>query len=163
MIVVRYGIKPSESMAMVRVKNNQSMTSARRGAKRSVRRAFTLLEIIVVVTIIALLATLIAPRLLGQIGKTKTRIAKHSAATIAEQVGLYCADNGKSGPGQEFDLTVLTQGTSPYLEAKDLLDPWGNPFMILVPGEVHPSSYDIVSYGADGQKGGEGENSDVTN
>ena len=76
----------------------------RRRATRPVRRAFTLLEIIVVVTIIALLATLVAPRVLSNIGKSKQKIASAEAASIAQQVRLWMVDNGHSRLPDDFDL-----------------------------------------------------------
>ena len=58
-------------------------------------------------------------------------------------------------------LPRLLEGDKPYLNnPNDLLDPWGNPYVVLIPGEVN-YDFDIVSYGADGQPGGEGEDSDI--
>lgn len=129
---------------------------------RPIRRGFTLLEIIVVVTIIALLATMIAPKLLQNIGKTKTRVAKAEVASIATQLGLYLADNGMSKPTQDTELTVLVEGTTPYLKASDLKDPWGRDYIIMTPGPSG-SDFDVISYGADGEPGGDGEDKDVNN
>jgi general secretion pathway protein G len=134
----------------------------RRCASRPERRAFTLLEIIVVVTIIALLATLVAPRLLQNIGKSKQGIAKAEVASIAQQVSLWMADNGHSRLPGDFDLEILTEGDDAYLRAKDLLDPWDRPYQLISPGEENPD-FDIVSYGANGEPGGDGEDADVVN
>lgn len=139
---------------------NRIRQAQRRPARGAIRRGFTLLEIIVVVTIIALLATLIAPKLLENIWKSKRRIAFTNAAMIAEQVQLYLADNGMSRPPEDFDLTLLTQGKSAQLKVDDLTDPWHNPYVIVVPG-TGGSNFDIISFAADGQVGGEGENKDV--
>jgi general secretion pathway protein G len=130
--------------------------------RREKRRAFTLLEIIVVVTIIALLATLVAPRLLKYVGKSKIKIAESKVASIYQQVNLWMADNGYSTLPDEFDLQDLVDGEEPYLRVRDLIDPWENPFVLINPGEVN-HDFDIVSYGADGQPGGEGEDADVYN
>lgn len=129
---------------------------------RSIHRGFTLLEIIVVVTIIALLATLIAPRLLGRIGQAKTAVAKAEVAEIAKQVSLYCVDHGLTKPGDDFELNMLTSGSTTYLKASDLTDPWGHEYVIVIPGDHNPD-FDIISYGADGQPGGDGENADIWN
>lgn len=134
------------------------------------RRGFTLLEIIVVVTIIALLAAVVAPRLFGQVGAAKQRAARAKAATVAKAVSLYMLDMGYSAPPDDFDLSVLRLSpedgggtTGPYLEKdEDLLDPWDRAFILRVPGEVN-ASFDVVSYGEDGEPGGEGPNADVTN
>jgi general secretion pathway protein G len=136
-------------------------TPARR-VRRQAPRAFTLLEIIVVVTIIALLATMVAPKLLQNIGKTKTKVARTEVSTIANQLGIYLADNGSSRPTQDMELIVLTEGASPYLKPADLKDPWGRDYILMVPGPSG-SDFDIISYGADGEPGGEGEDKDVNN
>lgn len=130
--------------------------------RRRRRGGFTLLEIVVVVTIIALLAALVAPRLLDNVGRAKDRIAQSEVASIAQQVNLYLLDNGFSSVPNDFSLELLTEGDKPYLRDKDLMDPWGNPYVIVVPGDVNPD-FDIVSYGADGMKDGEGDNADITN
>jgi general secretion pathway protein G len=134
------------------------------------RRGFTLLEIIVVVMIIAVLATLIAPRLLERVGTAKQTAAKAQAATIAKTVNLYVLDNGLSAPNEDFDLEVLLRTPDdgggpqgPYLErAADLIDPWGNPFEILLPPDTVNHSFDIISWGEGGEQGGEGPSEDIT-
>jgi general secretion pathway protein G len=133
------------------------------------RRGFTLIEIIVVVMIITILATLIAPRLLGRVGSAKQAAAIAKAATIAKVVNLYTLDMGISAPSNDFDLEVLLLSSDdgggpsgPYLErANDLIDPWGTPFDIEIPGIVN-NSFDIISWGEDGEPGGEGVNEDIT-
>ena len=137
--------------------------------RKQYRRAFTLLEIIVVVMIIAVLATLVAPRLLGRVGSAKQTAAKAKAATIAKTVNLYVLDMGLSAPSDDFDLEVLLLHpedgggpSGPYLErADDLIDPWGNNFEIIVPGDVN-ASFDIISFGEDGEQGGDEANADIT-
>ena len=127
------------------------------------RRGFTLLEVIVVVTIIALLAAIVAPKLLGNIGKSKQKVANAEVASIAQQVNIWMADNGVSRLSDDFELEMLLEGDDPYLgKADDLLDPWDNPYVIEIPGEVN-REFDIVSYGADGQPDGTGEDADVVN
>lgn len=130
----------------------------RRSNRRIARRAFTLLEIIVVVTIIALLATMVAPKLLQNIWKSKQRVAKSEVASIAQQLQLYLADNGMTKPSDELELTVLVPD---YLNSNDdLNDPWDRPYLLVVPGADN-ADFDIISYGGDGQEGGEGEDKDV--
>lgn len=130
--------------------------------RRARRRGFTLLEIVVVVIIIALLATLVAPRVFDNIGRSKQRVAQSGVAQIAQQVSLYMADNGMSRLPPNFDLMALTEGSRPYLRPRDLIDPWGNPYEIVVPGQEN-IDFDIISFGADGVPGGEDEDADVVN
>ena len=134
----------------------------RRATRRSRKGGFTLLEVIVVVTIIALLATLVAPRLLRHVGGAKRRAALAEASTIAEQLNLYMLDQGWDRPPSDLELNELAQGDDPYLKEKDLIDPWGNPYVLIVPGEYN-IDFDVVSYGADGEPGGEGDAKDIIN
>ncbi|MSR28537.1 MAG: prepilin-type N-terminal cleavage/methylation domain-containing protein [Phycisphaerales bacterium] len=129
---------------------------------RRTARAFTLLEVIVAVTIVAILAAVLAPRVGRFIGQAKDKRARAEAASMANQVRAYMVEAGLSKIPDDFDLEVLTAGDNPYLEKKsDLLDPWGNAYMIIVPG-VTNFDFDILSYGADGQPGGEGDAGDIT-
>lgn len=135
------------------------------------RRGFTLIEIMVVIVILALLAALVGPKLIGRtddakIGTTKTQIKQLETA-----IKLYKLDNG-SYPSTEQGLNALvskpTVGVIPknykdggYLESKQVpKDGWGNDFIYVSPGEH--GDYDLYSYGADGAKGGEGKNADIT-
>ena len=136
---------------------------ARRDRRSQPRLAFTLLEIIVVVTIIALLATLVAPRLLSNIWKAKQKVAQSEVSSLATQVGLWMADNGYSRVPDDFELDALLEGDDPFLNNDDdLTDPWNNRYVLINPGNVN-RDFDIMSYGADGTQGGEGENKDVVN
>ena len=136
---------------------------------RNVRHGFTLIEIIVVVMIIAVLATLIAPRLMSRVGTAKQTAAKAKAATIAKTINLYVLDMGLSKPSDDFDLEILLLSPDegggpqgPYLEREDdIMDPWGNPFELIVPGEIN-TSFDVISLGEDGEVGGEDVNADIT-
>ncbi|MCP3905954.1 MAG: prepilin-type N-terminal cleavage/methylation domain-containing protein [Planctomycetes bacterium] len=134
----------------------------RRQLRRRAHRAFTLLEIIVVVTIIALLATLVAPKLLGKIGQSKQKIAMAEVASIYQQVNLWMADNSFSRLPDDFELELLAEGPDATLRDKDLDDPWNRRYVLINPGERN-NDFDIASYGADGEPGGEGEDADVYN
>src|SRR5690606_17744206 len=117
--------------------NRPCRRPAARGARRAARRAFTLIEIIVVVTIISPLPAMLAPLLLNRIGQAKSGVAKGEVATIAKEIQLYLLDNGLTRPPADMDLSVLTTGASASLKATDLLDPWGNQYVLVVPGEVN--------------------------
>ncbi len=134
--------------------------SRRRPARRLRRRAFTLLEIIVVVTIIALLATMVAPKVLRWVGSSKVKVAQAEVAKLAETVRLYLLDNNLSRPDQDMELDVLIEGDDPYLgKAEYLIDPWEHPYELVVPGEEN-IDFDIVSPGEDGELG---TDDDITN
>lgn len=131
-------------------------------------RAFTLVEIIVVIIIIGILAAVIAPRLLSRVGQAKNSTAAGNAATLASQVRMFILDCGMPPPGA--NLSILMECPSgvdpkawkgPYLDNKDQLnDPWGRPFILVVPGKKNVD-FDVMSLGADGTPGGEGENADI--
>lgn len=137
-------------MHLYRIRKNQN--------RRRTRRGFTLMEIIIVVIIIALLATLVAPQLFQHFGRSQVRVAQAGVARVSSELRLYLADHGMSRIPNNFDLNTLVE--SGRLRAKDLLDPWGNPYGIMVPGEEN-IDFDIVSFGADGQPGGEDQDADI--
>lgn len=137
--------------------------------KRNVRlrRAFTLIEMLVVILILSILAALIIPRLVSRTSDAKIAAAKSDIATLTSLLQQYRVDNDKY-PTTEEGLQALRVQPSdapswkgPYL-TKDLpVDPWGNPYVYQSPG---PSGQDfqIVSYGADGAPGGDGDATDIT-
>ncbi len=135
------------------------------------KKGFTLLELLVVVIILGLLAALVGPRLIGRVGRAKTEIAKSQIALLESALDQYRLDMGYY-PSTEEGLEALISPPSdeekkrnwrgPYLKKKKIpLDPWGRPYQYRCPGEH--GEYDLWSYGADGQPGGEGENADITN
>jgi general secretion pathway protein G len=70
-------------------------------------------------------------------------------------------EQGLSRPSDDFELDMLLEGDDPYLDNADqLIDPWGNRYVIVIPGEVNVD-FDIVSYGSDGERGGEGDAADI--
>ncbi|BBA68869.1 type II secretion system major pseudopilin GspG [Geobacter sulfurreducens] len=134
------------------------------------RRGFTLIEIMVVIAILALLAALVGPRIIGRSDDAKIADAKVQIKNLETALKLYKLDSG-TYPSTEQGLMALvsapTVGTIPknyrsegYLESKQVpKDPWGNDFVYLSPGEH--GDYDLYSFGADGVKGGEGKNGDI--
>jgi general secretion pathway protein G len=141
----------------------------RREQKRVGRgRGFTLIEVIVIVVILGVLAAVIAPRFLGRIGQSKHNVTRSNAASLATAVRLFIADHGAPESGATIDILwerppqVDESRWQPYVENPEkLLDAWGNKFILKIPGDKNRYDFDIVSYGADGRPGGEGENADI--
>ena len=134
------------------------------------RRGFTLIEILVVIVVIAILATLVAPNVFQHVGAAKDATARSQIEMIGAGLDSYRLHNG-SYPTSEQGLAALWEvpgidppanWRGPYLRKPVPLDPWGNPYVYISPGEVNPNGYDLISLGADGKLGGEGENADVT-
>lgn len=122
-----------------------------------VRRGFSLIEVIVAVTIIAIFAGLIGPKLLKNIGGGKTKKAQADTKTIDTQVKLYLTDRQSTKVGADFQLDMLVPE---YIESGDeLMDPWGNRYRF--EDGTDGRDFDIVSFGRDGQPGGEGEDADI--
>lgn len=131
-----------------------------RRTNRPLRRAFSLIELIVAVTIMAILAALVVPRVTQWVGFTKSKSARADAETISNQVRMYMTAKGLSVLPSDFELVELSEGEGALLNRNQLSDPWGNPYQIRIPGEVN-LDFDIYSFGADGQAGGEGDNADI--
>ena len=138
---------------------------------RRARRGFTIAEIIVVVIIIGVLATIVATRLLPRIGQSKATVAAANANALASAIDQYrldCGDPPAGTPASQFlfqkptDPLLAEKWSGPYLKNTDgLKDPWGREFIVKFPGEKNTADFDVISYGADGQPGGEGENKDI--
>ncbi len=134
-------------------------------------RGFTIIEALVIIVILGVIAAVIAPRFLGRIGQSKQAVAKTNAASLASAVRQYIVDCGNPEPGAGIQIlyerppNITDNGTwkGPYVENIDALkDPWGRDFLLIVPGQFN-TDFDVVSYGSDGQPGGEDENADIVN
>lgn len=151
--------------------NPSAPTSAPAPAPRR-RRAFSLLEMLVVVIIMGLLVALVAPRILGNVGQARVKTTRAQIELLSGAVSQFYLDVGRY-PTAEEGLEVLLQAPSgdaaakwsgPYLEKDDIpRDGWGNDFEYLPPGEQDNNRFIIRSYGADGRPGGENENADLDN
>ena len=130
------------------------------------QQAFTLIELLIVMIIIGLLASLVGPRLFQHVGGAKQKTAKAQIELLGTALDSYRLDNG-SYPSTEQGLQALRKKPSgvenwngPYLPKEIPEDPWGNPYHYKQPGEH--GDYDLYSHGADGQPGGEDEDADVS-
>jgi general secretion pathway protein G len=135
------------------------------------RGGFTLIEIMVVIVILAMLAALVGPKLMGRTDDAKVKTTRIQIQGLDSALKLYKLDNG-SYPSTEQGLGALvtkpTVGVIPksykdggYLDSKSVpKDAWGNDYLYVSPGEH--GDYDLFSYGADGARGGEGKNADIT-
>ena len=144
----------------------------RKLCKRPLQGGFTLIEIMVVIVILGILASIIAPRLMGRTDEAKIVKAKVDIKMLETALDLYKMDNGVY-PDTEQGLAALVEkpetGTIPkkwreggYLKkGKVPLDPWENEYVYLSPGVN--SDYDIISYGTDGVPEGDGINADINN
>ena len=128
-------------------------------------QGFTLIELLVVVVIIGLLAGLVAPKFMGQVGKSNTSIARAQIEQLGKALDTYRLDVG-TYPSTEQGLQALVvkpdgvdRWQGPYLVKGVPPDPWGRPYRYKMPGDH--GDYDMTSYGLDGQPGGTGEAADV--
>ena len=140
------------------------------GRRRSLlrrQRGFTLVEMLVVITIIALIMSLVGPRVLNYLTESKVKAARIQIQSFSSALDLLYLDTGRY-PTTADGLAALVKPTSglpgwngPYLKGGSLPnDPWGKPYVYRSPAER--SAYEIVSYGADGQEGGTGTAADIS-
>lgn len=140
-----------------------------RGEPKS-ERGFTLIEIMVVVVILGILAALVVPRIMSRPDEARVGKVKADLNAIGSALELYRLDNfNYPTTDQGLEALVKKPSTEPvpknwkeggYLD-KAPIDPWGNPYQYVSPGEH--GEYDIYSWGADGRSGGEGFNQDIGN
>ncbi len=128
-------------------------------AARRRERGMTLIEIMVVITILGLIAAAVAVNVVGQLSDAKIKQAKTDLHTLENCLDLYKVDKGRYPTAEEGLVAVVSAGKC----KAGLHDPWGHDYIYLYPGQAHQDSFDIKSYGADGQPGGEGDNADIVN
>lgn len=126
---------------------------------------FTLVEILIVVFIIGLLASLVGPQLFKRVGGAKQKMARTQIEVLGTALDTFRLDVGRYPTTQEglSALAAKPQGLDvwdgPYLKKDVPQDPWNRPYVYVFPGQH--GEYDLLSLGADGVDGGEGENADV--
>ena len=135
------------------------------------RAGFTLLEIMIVITIIAILGIIVTPMIMDLPQKARIQAAKQQIQNFGLALDRYSLDNGFY-PTSEQGLQALVQKPTSdpmpmnyneggYIKTKEVpKDPWGRDYIYTCPG-THGNDYEIMSYGADGQEGGEGKNADI--
>ena len=144
-----------------------AMTARRVGGSR---RAFTLLEVLVVLLVIGLLAALVGPQIVGRVSEARATAARTQMELFSLALDNYRLDNG-GYPTTEQGLAALRERPrrgpapinwrGPYLRKEVPLDPWGRPYGYRSPGEKNPTGYDLVTLGRDGTSGGAGEDADL--
>jgi general secretion pathway protein G len=144
----------------------------KQGILRNNRAGFTLIELMVVIVILGVLAGLIVPRIMDRPEEARRTKAELDIAAIEQALKLYKLDNGRY-PSTDQGLQALVEppsvGNLPrkwreggYLDKRNVpKDPWGNDYVYISPG-LH-GDFDLLSYGADGEPGGEGDNADINN
>jgi len=136
---------------------------------RSRQSGFTLIEIMVVVVIIGILAALVGPKLFGQVDRARKEAARSEISTIENAMKFYRLDNFTYPTAEQGIEALVNKPNDPsiknwnpggYLERMPV-DPWGNPYVYRNPGQN--GEIDILTFGADGVEGGDGNNADIGN
>ena len=142
--------------------------------KKMNHSGFTLIEIMVVVVILSILALYVGPKIIGRPQEARINAAMMQIKSMETALKMFKLDNGEY-PSTEQGLEALVQPPETgqiannwkkggYLEkGKVPKDPWGNEYIYLSPGANNTDDFDLMSYGPDGQPGGEDENADINN
>ena len=127
------------------------------------QRGFTLVELLLVLVILALIAGLVLPGIIGKAESAKAKAASSQISRISMSVESFYLDTGRT-PSTLDELVNEPSGVTgwngPYIKNSLLKDPWDRPYKYRTPGEH--GDFDIQSYGADGQQGGDKNNADIT-
>ena len=143
-----------------------SQPSLAQRARRRLAAGFTLIELMVVLVIIGVLAALIVPNVLDRADDARVTAGRTDIANISQALKLYRLDNQRYPTAEQGLQALIAKPATapvpgnwrPYLE-KLPNDPWGHPYQYLNPGIK--GEVDVMSFGADGQSGGEGKNADI--
>lgn len=137
------------------------------GMESKDERGFTLMEMLVVLVVIGLIAAVAVPQVMKLLEGAKHKAARIQLETLSNSLNAYQLDLG-GYPTTEQGLAVLWKDNADQLEwngpyvrrERQLIDPWGRPFLYRSPADGHP--YDLITYGADGKQGGRGDDADLS-
>jgi general secretion pathway protein G len=142
--------------------SNFSSDFCKRNTSARSQKGFSLIEILLVVGIIAFIATMVATNVIGQAEGAKVTNAKTGVRSVAAKASSYYLDTG-SAPTKIDDLLTKPANAAnwhgPYISEAQSKDPWGTPYVLKSPGEH--SDMDVMSYGADKQEGGSDRAADI--
>src|SRR5437867_12975782 len=140
------------------LKLNNTKTNAARDIRR---RAFTLIELLLVLVILGILAAIVVPKFSGRTEQARQTAALSQIATFGTALDAFEVDNGYYPKGKNglVDLVQAPRDAQswrgPYLKSEIPMDPWGHPYTYECPGKHNPSSYDLMSMGPDGRANNE--------
>jgi general secretion pathway protein G len=132
---------------------------------------FTLIEILVVITVIAILASIVSPMVFRNVGDAKATAAKAQIELLGLALDTYRLHNDRYPTTAQGLAALMARPVGepeardwrgPYLKQGVPDDPWGRPYHYTCPSATDPEGYDLLSYGRDGVSGGTGEDADVT-
>ena len=148
-------------MELVKMKNSKLFNQH----SRRFREAFTLIELMIVIVILGLLATVVVPRILNRPEQARRMKAKMDIRSIEAALALFKTDTGRFPTTSEgIDVLVTNPGIKGYNHDayldKNPQDPWSNRYIYISPG-IQSKDYDLESYGKDGEDGGTQDNADI--
>jgi general secretion pathway protein G len=130
--------------------------------RNTVSRGFTLIELLIVIVILGLMASLVAPAMFSKVSSSQRNTASAQMQMFETALDTYRLDLGNYPASiDELRESTKSRWDGPYLPKSIPLDPWGNPYSYVTPGE-DGTPYLLQSLGADGKPGGEDDNADIS-